>query len=71
MKGRRETFIVATKFGLVRDPQTGAFLATNGKPEYVRAACEASLKRLQTEYIDLYYLHRLDPATPIEETVSS
>jgi len=71
MKGRREKFIVATKFGVVRDPKTGARLGISGKPEYVRQACEASLKRLQTDYIDLYYLHRVDPQTPIEETVAA
>ena len=70
IKGRREQVVLATKFGIVRgaDPMKRGF---NGKPEYVRSSCEASLKRLGVEVIDLYYLHRLDPATPIEETVGA
>jgi len=71
MKDRRDKFILATKFGVVRDPITGISKGLNGKPDYVRSACEASLKRLQTDYIDLYYLHRVDPQTPIEETVAA
>jgi aryl-alcohol dehydrogenase-like predicted oxidoreductase len=71
IKGKREQVVIATKFGNVRDPQTGAFLGVNGKPEYVRAACEASLKRLEVDYIDLYYQHRVDPNVPIEETVGA
>ena len=55
----------------MRDPQTGAFLGVNGNPEYVRAACEASLKRLGVDHIDLYYQHRVDLETPIEETVGA
>jgi aryl-alcohol dehydrogenase-like predicted oxidoreductase len=69
--GQREKFVIATKFGSVRDQQTGAFLGINGKPEYVRASCEASLKRLGVDRIDLYYQHRVDPKTPIEETVGA
>ena len=67
--GRRKHFILATKFGLVRDPAVNTFRGVNGRPEYVREACEASLKRLGIETIDLYYLHRVDPATRIEDTV--
>jgi aryl-alcohol dehydrogenase-like predicted oxidoreductase len=69
--GRRDQVVIATKFGNVRDPKTGAFLGVNGKPEYVRAACEASLKRLGVDQIDLYYQHRVDLETPIEETVGA
>ncbi|HEX6623035.1 MAG TPA: aldo/keto reductase [Pyrinomonadaceae bacterium] len=68
IKGRREEVVLATKFGNVRGPE-GQFLGVNGRPEYVRSACEASLKRLDVDVIDLYYQHRVDPNTPIEETV--
>ncbi len=68
--GRREKIVLATKFGLQGSSVTGE-QRINGRPEYVRTACEASLKRLGTDYIDLYYLHRLDPETPIEETVGA
>jgi len=71
IKGKRDKVIVATKFGNMRDPKTRAFLGVNGKPEYVRQACEASLKRLGIETIDLYYQHRVDRNTPIEETVGA
>ena len=71
IKGRRDKVLVATKFGNVRDPQTRAFLGVNGKPEYVRQACEASLKRLGIDTIDLYYQHRVDRNTPIEDTVGA
>lgn len=71
MKGIRQEITLATKFGILRDPANPALRGLNGKPEYVQAACEASLKRLQTDRIDLYYLHRVDPATPIEETVGA
>ncbi|HYJ46791.1 MAG TPA: aldo/keto reductase [Pyrinomonadaceae bacterium] len=67
---RRERVVLATKFGNVRGPN-GEFLGVNGKPDYVRAACEASLSRLGVETIDLYYQHRVDPNTPIEETVGA
>jgi aryl-alcohol dehydrogenase-like predicted oxidoreductase len=71
IKGKRDKVILATKFGNVRDPKTRAFLGVNGKPEYVRQACEASLKRLGVETIDLYYQHRVDRNTPIEDTVGA
>ena len=68
IKGRRDEVVLATKFGNMRGG-AGEFLGVNGRPEYVRAACEASLRRLDVETIDLYYQHRVDPNTPIEETV--
>jgi len=68
LAGRREQTVIATKFGIVRNQ--GEYARNiNGKPEYVRAACHASLRRLQTDYLDLYYIHRVDTETPIEETV--
>jgi len=67
---RRNHVILATKFGNVRGPD-GAFLGVNGRPEYLRACCEASLKRLRVDVIDLYYQHRVDPKTPIEDTVGA
>ena len=67
---RRNRVVVATKFGNIR-ASDGTFLGVNGKPDYVRAACEASLRRLGIETIDLYYQHRVDPATPIEDTVEA
>jgi aryl-alcohol dehydrogenase-like predicted oxidoreductase len=70
IKGKRDSFVIATKFGNVRAPD-GAFLGVNGKPDYVKACCEQSLKRLGIEVIDLYYQHRVDPAVPIEETVGA
>jgi len=70
IKGRRNEVFLATKFGNVRGPN-GEFLGINGKPEYVRSACEASLKRLGVEQIDLYYQHRVDTNVPIEETVGA
>jgi aryl-alcohol dehydrogenase-like predicted oxidoreductase len=69
--GRREQVILATKFGIVRDPNNPNARGVSGKPEYVRKACEASLRRLGVETIDLYYQHRVDPVTPIEETVEA
>jgi aryl-alcohol dehydrogenase-like predicted oxidoreductase len=71
VQGQRDAFVIATKFGNMRDPDTGAFLGVNGKPEYVKSACEASLKRLEVDHIDLYYQHRVDPNTPIEDTVGA
>jgi len=71
LKGIRHEITLATKFGIVRDPGNPFVRAFSGKPDYVKRACEGSLKRLQVERIDLYYLHRVDPQTPIEETVGS
>lgn len=71
LKGHREQIVLATKFGLVRDAEKPQFRAVNGQPAYVREACEASLRRLEVNVIDLYYLHRVDPQTPIEETVGA
>lgn len=71
IKGRRDGAIIATKFGMVRDPNDPAKRGVNGHPEYVRSACEASLKRLGVDTIDLYYQHRVDPDTPIEDTVGA
>ena len=71
LKGRRDSVTLATKFGNVRDPNDPSVRSINGRPEYVRAACEASLKRLNTDVIDLYYQHRVDPNVPIEETVGA
>ncbi len=68
---RRSEIVVATKFGIVRDPANPNARGINGKPEYVRAACDASLQRLGVDVIDLYYQHRVDPNTPIEETVGA
>jgi Predicted oxidoreductases (related to aryl-alcohol dehydrogenases) len=68
LKPYRDKVVIATKFGNVRGPN-GERLGVNGRPEYVRRACEASLKRLGVETIDLYYQHRVDPNTPVEETV--
>ncbi len=69
IKGRRDQFIIATKFGIMRDPKNPEKRGFNGKPEYVRQSCEASLKRLGVDTIDLYYQHRVDTSTPIEDTV--
>jgi len=71
IKGKRDKIVLATKFGIVRDPANPQVRGVNGKPDYIRRACEASLKRLGVETIDLYYQHRVDPATPIEETVGA
>ena len=71
LKGIRNKITLATKFGIVRDPNNPEARGLNGRPEYVQSCCEASLKRLNTDVIDLYYLHRVDPATPIEETVGA
>jgi aryl-alcohol dehydrogenase-like predicted oxidoreductase len=70
IRGRRDGLVIATKFGIVRgdDPRARAI---NGRPEYVRTSCEGSLRRLGIETIDLYYQHRVDPATPIEDTVGA
>ncbi|MBL9008137.1 MAG: aldo/keto reductase [Myxococcales bacterium] len=71
LKGRRDQVILATKFGIVRDPQNPSVRGVCGQPDYVRSACEASLRRLGVDCIDLYYQHRVDPSTPIEETVGA
>jgi aryl-alcohol dehydrogenase-like predicted oxidoreductase len=71
IRGRRNQVILATKFGIVRDPKNALERGVNGRPEYVRAACDASLKRLNVDTIDLYYQHRVDPQVPIEETVDA
>jgi len=67
--GRWDPVVLATKFGPQRDPATGAFVGVDGSPANVRSSCEKSLQRLGAEKIDLYYLHRVDPVTPIEDTV--
>src|ERR1700722_2672561 len=71
IRGRRDQVVLATKFGIVRDPNNPNARGVSGKPEYIRQACEASLRRLGIETIDLYYQHRVDPGTPIEETVGA
>jgi aryl-alcohol dehydrogenase-like predicted oxidoreductase len=71
LAGRRDEAVIATKFGIVRDPDDPTTRAINGRPEYVRQACEGSLQRLGTDHIDLYYQHRVDPDTPIEETIGA
>ncbi|MGD0258952.1 MAG: aldo/keto reductase [Verrucomicrobiota bacterium] len=70
IRDRRSQIVLATKFGNVRDA-TGKFLGVNGRPEYVRSACDTSLKRLGIDVIDLYYQHRVDPQVPIEDTVGA
>ena len=70
LQGRRDEVVLATKFGVVRGAD-GAVLGINGRPDYVRQACDASLERLGTDHIDLYYQHRVDPQVPIEETVGA
>jgi aryl-alcohol dehydrogenase-like predicted oxidoreductase len=71
LAGRRDEAVIATKFGIVRDPDDPTKRAVSGRPEYVRQACEGSLQRLGTDHIDLYYQHRVDPDTPIEETIGA
>jgi aryl-alcohol dehydrogenase-like predicted oxidoreductase len=71
IRNRRAGVIVATKFGFVRDPSNPDARRVSGKPDYVRSACEASLRRLNVDVIDLYYQHRVDAGTPIEETVGA
>jgi aryl-alcohol dehydrogenase-like predicted oxidoreductase len=71
IEGKRDKVFLATKFAIVRDPNNPQARGINGKPEYVRKSCESSLKRLGVETIDLYYQHRVDPDTPIEETVGA
>ncbi|HEY1585034.1 MAG TPA: aldo/keto reductase, partial [Polyangia bacterium] len=69
--GKRDRVVLATKFGIVRDLEDPSVRGFSGRPEYVQRACEASLGRLGVDEIDLYYLHRVDPETPIEETVGA
>ncbi len=71
LAGRRDEAVIATKFGIVRDPGDPARRSVSGRPEYVREACDGSLSRLGVDHIDLYYQHRVDPDTPIEETVGA
>ena len=71
LKGHREKVVIATKFGILRDPDKPEFRGISGKPDYVREACEGSLRRLGVDCIDLYYQHRVDPDTPIEETIGA
>src|SRR3954454_14331170 len=71
LQGRRDQAIVATKCGIVRDPADPTRRGFNGRPEYIKASCEGSLRRLGVDVIDLYQLHRVDPATPIEESVGA
>jgi aryl-alcohol dehydrogenase-like predicted oxidoreductase len=70
LKGRGDSVVIATKFGLVQDKH-GSYVGVDGRPERVRAACEASLRRLGTSQVDIYYLHRLDPSVPVEDTVGA
>ncbi len=70
LKSKRADVVIATKFGLLRKPD-GGWKGVSGRPDYVRTACESSLKKLGTDYIDLYYQHRVDPRIPIEETVGA
>ena len=70
IRGKRDRVVLATKFGNVRGPN-GEYLGVNGRPEYVRSACDASLQRLGVDYVDLYYQHRVDRTVPIEETVGA
>src|SRR5467141_2482517 len=71
LRGHRQQVIIATKFGILRDPAKPEFRGISGKRDYVRQACEGSLRRLGVDVIDLYYQHRVDPETPIEETVGA
>ena len=71
LAGRRDDAVIATKFGIVRDPGYPERRSVNGRPEYVRSSCDGSLSRLGVDHIDLYYQHRVDPDTPIEETVGA
>jgi aryl-alcohol dehydrogenase-like predicted oxidoreductase len=71
IKGKRDQIVLATKFGIVRDASNPNIRGVSGKPDYVKKSCEGCLKRLGVEHIDLYYQHRVDPNTPIEETVGA
>jgi len=68
---RRDDLMLATKFGIVRDPENPSARGVNGRPDYVHRCCDASLRRLAVDHIDLYYQHRVDPGVPIEETVGA
>ncbi|MCX6539974.1 MAG: aldo/keto reductase [Acidobacteria bacterium] len=70
LRGKRDRVVLATKFAIMRSPE-GTWLGVNGKPDYVRQCCDASLKRLGVDHIDLYYQHRVDPSVPIEETIGA
>ena len=69
VKGHRDEYVIASKFGNLRAPDGSP--TSDGRPEYVKACCERSLKRLETDVIDLYYIHRVDPTVPIEDTVGA
>jgi aryl-alcohol dehydrogenase-like predicted oxidoreductase len=71
ISGRRDEVVIATKFGIVRDRDNPRGRGVNGRPDYVHASCDASLRRLQVDHIDLYYQHRVDPDVPVEETVGA
>ena len=71
IRGKRDRLVIATKFGIMRDPANPNARGVNGRPEYLRKSCDASLKRLGIDVIDLYYHHRVDPDTPIEETIGA
>lgn len=71
LRGKRDRVVLATKFGIVRDPADPSRRGFSGRPEYVRQSIEGSLNRLGTDHVDLYYLHRVDPDTPIEDTVGA
>jgi aryl-alcohol dehydrogenase-like predicted oxidoreductase len=71
LRGYRDKIVLATKFGILRSPDKPEFRGTSGKPDYVRSACEGSLRRLGVNCIDLYYQHRVDPDTPIEDTIGA
>ena len=71
LRGHREQVTIATKFGIMRDPSRPEYRGISGTPDYVRTSCEGSLKRLGVEVIDVYYQHRVDPDTPIEETIGA
>ena len=71
IRGRRDQVVLATKCGIVRDPANKSIRGINGRPEYIRQACDASLKRLGVDHVDLYQIHRVDPEVPIEESVGA
>ncbi len=71
LRGKRQRAVIATKFGIIRETKNPGFRGINGQPEYVKESCEASLRRLGIDCVDLYYQHRVDPDTPIEETVGA